>query len=80
MCLFSDIDECAYNRGGCQYKCINVHGGYRCDCPREQRLHADGRTCIGKYQCKSRFRICIAHNGLAFIPDFIARDISLYVD
>ena len=50
ICLpLSDIDECQYNKGGCEYKCINLHGGYRCDCPKDHRLHADGRSCIGRY-------------------------------
>lgn len=44
---FPDVDECQYNKGGCEYKCINLRGGYRCDCPKDQRLHSDGRSCIG---------------------------------
>ena len=46
--LITDVDECSTNSGRCEYKCINLHGGYRCDCPRGKTLHADGRTCIGK--------------------------------
>ena len=45
--LITDVDECTTNSGRCEYKCINLHGGYRCDCPRGKSLHADGRTCIG---------------------------------
>lgn len=46
--LFVDIDECSTKNGGCQHRCQNSHGGFICLCPDGYRLHADGRTCIGK--------------------------------
>lgn len=45
---FIDNDECQHHNGGCQNKCINYEGGYSCECSPGQRLHTDGRTCIGK--------------------------------
>lgn len=47
--VFSDIDECKEHNGGCQYKCINSKGGYKCNCPKGQRLHADQRSCVGEF-------------------------------
>ena len=50
---FSDVDECVDHNGGCQHKCVNTHGGFYCECPKGQRLHADGRTCIRKLSSSS---------------------------
>ncbi len=44
-----DVDECRHHNGGCQYKCHNTNGGYSCECPTGQQIHADGRTCLRKY-------------------------------
>jgi len=43
----ADIDPCARNNGGCQYKCIGVGDRARCECPRGQELASDGRSCVG---------------------------------
>ena len=29
----SDLNECGIDRGGCTYKCINMAGSHRCECP-----------------------------------------------
>lgn len=49
VCLLPlDVDECAVVNGGCQQGCVNTHGSFHCQCRAGYRLHADGRTCIGK--------------------------------
>ncbi|KAF5917600.1 hypothetical protein HPG69_008903 [Diceros bicornis minor] len=49
--VVSDVDECQVHNGGCQHRCVNVPGSYLCDCRPGFRLHADGRTCLGKHPC-----------------------------
>ncbi len=49
--LYSDINECAYQNGGCEYKCVNMGGSYRCQCPPGQYVQSDGKSC-GPRQCK----------------------------
>lgn len=44
----ADVDECEVLNGGCQQGCVNTHGSFQCQCRAGYRLHADGRTCIGK--------------------------------
>ena len=47
--LFSDKDECAGNAHGCQQRCVNVQGGYNCDCFNGYRLSSvDQKSCEGK--------------------------------
>jgi hypothetical protein len=43
----SDIDECRTENGGCEYRCINNEGGFRCECPPGKQLHSDGKKCVG---------------------------------
>ncbi|XP_064384778.1 dorsal-ventral patterning protein tolloid-like [Halichondria panicea] len=40
-----DINECAYQNGGCEYKCVNMGGSYRCQCPPGQYVQSDGKSC-----------------------------------
>ena len=44
-----DIDECSVNNGGCNQKCDNIKGSYKCSCtiPGYQ-LDTDGHTCVRK--------------------------------
>ncbi|KAL3321265.1 hypothetical protein Ciccas_000063 [Cichlidogyrus casuarinus] len=41
-----DIDECAKNNGGCQHQCVNVVGGFTCECNPGWQLGNDERTCF----------------------------------
>ncbi|KAJ8780647.1 hypothetical protein J1605_000690 [Eschrichtius robustus] len=50
QCL-CDVDECQVHNGGCQHRCVNTPGSYLCECKPGFRLHADGRTCLGKHPC-----------------------------
>lgn len=45
--LLLDIDECAVNKGGCSYKCVNQIGSFYCECPVGSVLMTDGFTCKG---------------------------------
>lgn len=47
-CPCADVDECLVHNGGCQHRCVNTPGSYLCECKPGFRLHADGRTCLGK--------------------------------
>ena len=46
--LFSDIDECKNNSGGCDHTCNNVIGSYSCECSKGYQLDRDGLTCLGE--------------------------------
>ena len=46
--LFSDIDECALDNGGCDHECKNKPGSFECSCKSGYTLGKDGTTCTGK--------------------------------
>ena len=47
--IFSDIDECAENRGLCANgRCRNTPGSYICLCQPGYEVSRDGSTCVGK--------------------------------
>lgn len=48
--LFSDINECSYNRGGCEQLCINSPGNYTCSCLTGYTLQSDGKACQGRLE------------------------------
>ncbi|XP_074652145.1 uncharacterized protein LOC141906736 [Tubulanus polymorphus] len=41
----NDINECAQNNGGCQYRCVNTVGSFDCKCQTGFQLKSDRRTC-----------------------------------
>jgi len=44
-----DINECALNSGLCSNgRCVNIEGGYRCDCFTGFETSPDGKSCQGK--------------------------------
>ena len=43
--VFSDINECETNNGGCTQGCDNTVGGFMCFCNSGLTLQPDGRTC-----------------------------------
>ena len=45
--LYTDINECALNNGGCQHKCINTDGSYYCSCDTGYDLQQDKLSCQG---------------------------------
>lgn len=38
--LYTDIDECAVNNGGCNDKCVDTDGSYSCSCKPGYELYA----------------------------------------
>nr|XP_023028592.1 collagen and calcium-binding EGF domain-containing protein 1-like [Leptinotarsa decemlineata] len=40
-----DINECLNGNGGCQHKCINEVGSFRCECNSDYKLRQDNKTC-----------------------------------
>lgn len=50
VCVCLDVNECEELNGGCQQTCVNTPGSHHCECSEGFRMHADGRTCIGKYE------------------------------
>ena len=45
--LFTDINECATNNGGCSQLCLNTEGSYSCDCYPGYELGPNNHTCKG---------------------------------
>ncbi|CAL1294950.1 unnamed protein product [Larinioides sclopetarius] len=41
----TEVDECADDSHGCEQKCVNTIGGYRCECAIGFELHSDGKRC-----------------------------------
>ncbi|XP_035232741.1 tolloid-like protein 1 isoform X2 [Stegodyphus dumicola] len=41
----TETDECFAFNHGCQQKCINTVGSYRCECDIGYELHSDGKRC-----------------------------------
>ena len=46
--LFSDMDECQTNNGGCNQICTNTVGSFECSCGTGYTLAADNLNCDGK--------------------------------
>lgn len=44
--VFSDINECEVNNGGCGQICMNMPGSFACNCEPEHYLAIDGQTCV----------------------------------
>jgi len=44
FCL-ADVNECALENGGCQHRCINSAGSFRCLCNTGFVLQPDGKSC-----------------------------------
>ena len=47
--LFSDINECDINNGGCSQECHNNAGSYWCTCDKDYYMESDSRTCAGNH-------------------------------
>ena len=43
-----EFDECKTGQHGCQHKCVNTLGGFKCECDIGYELHIDGKSCEGK--------------------------------
>ena len=49
--ISTDIDECDNHYDECSDICINVPGGYNCDCRNGYYLQLNGKDCEGTYVC-----------------------------
>lgn len=49
-----DVNECKDNEGGCEHKCVNTPGSFRCECPRGMRLDEDRLRCKGEWVIHTR--------------------------
>ena len=45
--MYSDINECQTDNGGCTQTCDNTDGSYQCSCWDGYELTEDGHTCTG---------------------------------
>ena len=56
-----DCNECEFNNGGCDHRCINYYGCYSCACyPGYKASQTDWKKCVRKYTMRiflSRFLI-----------------------
>ncbi|CAD5124522.1 DgyrCDS12800 [Dimorphilus gyrociliatus] len=53
-----DKDECLVTNHGCQDKCINTIGSYKCECNPGYRLKNDKKTCEDIDECAETPNIC----------------------
>lgn len=50
FCPLAEVDECSQpNNGGCEQRCVNTLGSYRCACDPGYELALDKRRCEGQY-------------------------------
>ena len=49
-CIFSDVNECHDNNGGCEQICCNTIGSFQCKCRHGFELSSDGKTCTGMFE------------------------------
>lgn len=56
--ISTDIDECDNNYDECSDICINVPGGYNCDCNNGYYLMSNGKDCEGTYACTYSYVRC----------------------
>ncbi len=57
----TDDNECEGNNGGCEQKCFNILGSYRCACAENYGyfLAPDGHSCQGKRLMVLDFVHCV---------------------
>lgn len=45
--MYTDVNECNTDNGGCDQVCINNEGSYRCACLQGYTYNEDTGKCIG---------------------------------
>jgi len=65
--LWTDIDECLVDNGGCSHTCTNTYGSYLCSCYQGYELMEDNMTCQGRdtIQLHARFYACSSFIALS---------------
>ncbi|XP_030376364.1 dorsal-ventral patterning protein tolloid [Scaptodrosophila lebanonensis] len=61
-----DADECAVNNGGCQHRCRNTFGSYKCSCRNGYTLSENSHNCT---ETKCKFEITSSY-GLLHSPNY----------
>lgn len=51
MFLISPDKATNFFPGGCEHRCVNSPGGFRCECPPDKQLSSNGRSCVEKNTC-----------------------------
>ena len=46
--FITDINECLNNNGTCSHGCMNMEGGYYCECFIGYALHPNNHDCEGR--------------------------------
>lgn len=70
-----DIDECSTLNGLCENgRCINLDGGYRCECFPGYRTSDDGHHCFGQYHGVSFSRSTFTFSVMSLPVQITARD------
>ena len=47
-----DVNECKIVNGGCEFRCVNSQGSYKCQCPPGLSLSKDGHRCNDVNECQ----------------------------
>ena len=50
--MFSDVNECRVDHGGCEQDCINTVGSYECQCKQGYILAEDAHSCMDINECE----------------------------
>ena len=58
MAIYSAVNQCGSNNGGCQHNCIDTADGFRCTCNTGYSLHSNGRSCVGELDYTLSFYTC----------------------
>ena len=57
--VYSDIDECATDNGGCEQNCTNSKGSYECSCKDGYELDDDKKGCNGGNEHAYLYVLCM---------------------
>ena len=78
-----DCNECEFNNGGCEHRCINYYGCYSCACyPGYKASPSDWKKCVRKYTIRifpfSFLNYLSIQNGFNFPGLFFAKSWPLF--